>query len=245
MSELLPSGDPIFVHRPNGEPHHGITEEVNRDFDQLADRVLANPNGLRFRNPPDVTFVTYHNYAHSTLIERCYRAYGIEDYVALGRPGLRWDWGAKVTLVLEYLTSGACRTGHVVCTDADDVLLLRDPADLLARFRGQGCEVLFCNTFVDYPPDDECRDFETLTYFDRPLHCRLSAGGYVAEVAALVPYLETIATAYRGGSSRAEYGGHFNDQRAWRRLHKKHYPRLRVDSRSMVFKRYDVFRGLE
>ena len=39
--------------------------------------------------------------------------------------------------------------------------------------------------------------------------------------------------------------GGFNDQLAWRRLHKRHFPALRVDSRSRIFKRYDLFRRLD
>jgi hypothetical protein len=45
LDTLLPSGDAIFLHRPHGEPCHGITEEVIRDFESLAHLVLANPKG--------------------------------------------------------------------------------------------------------------------------------------------------------------------------------------------------------
>jgi hypothetical protein len=239
---LMPSGEPIFLHRPHGQPCHGITPEVIRDFDQLSRLVIKNQAGSRYAVPADVTFVTYHNYKHECLIERCYKAYGIRDYVVLGRDVATWDWGAKITLVLDYLESGACGTRHLLCTDADDVLMIRDPAALLDRFRAYSCDLLFCNTFVDYPPDKGCRDFETLKYYTHPLHCRLSAGAYLAEKEALASCLRELADAYHQSAPWALENGAFVDQLGWRVLHARDYPKLQVDYRSLIFKRYDVFR---
>lgn len=244
LDTLLPSGDAIFLHRPHGQPCHGITEEVVRDFENLGRLVLENPGGHRYRVPEGVTFVTYHNYKHKVLLERCYEAYGIQDYVVLGREVVRWDWSHKVRLVLEYLESGACATPYVVCTDADDVLLVRDPAPLLDRFRSCSCELLFCNTFVDFPPDRRLRDFETLTYYGQPLHCRLSAGAFVAEKEALSSCLRELVQACDERLPWAFAGEAFVDQLGWRHLHARDYPRIQVDSRCLVFKRYDLFRDV-
>jgi hypothetical protein len=156
---LMPSGEPIFLHRPHGQPCHGITNDVIRDFERLSHFVLRNPAGNQYKVPADVTFITYHNYKFKCLIETCYEVHGIRDYLVLGRDVVRWDWGAKVKLVLDYLESGACSTRYVLCTDADDVLMIRDPSTLLDRFHSYSCDLLFCNTFVDYPADKDCRDF--------------------------------------------------------------------------------------
>jgi hypothetical protein len=242
LAPAVASGGPIFFHRPHGQPCHGITPEVIRDFTELSHRVIANEAGSRYAVPADVTFVTYHNYQHECLIERCYEAYGIRDYVVLGREVAKWDWGAKITLVLDYLESGACGTRYLLCTDADDVLMVGDPATLLDRFRAYACDLLFCNTFVDYPPDKGCRDFETLRYYTHPLHCRLSAGAYLAEKGALASCLRELADAYRRSAPWALENGAFVDQLGWRVLHARDYPRIQVDYRSLIFKRYDVFR---
>jgi hypothetical protein len=244
LDALLPSGDPIFLHRPHGEPCHGITRDVISDFEQLAHLVLQNQTGHPYRIPDDVTFVTYHNYKFKCLLERCYEAYGIRDFVVLGREVVRWDWSAKVKLVLDYLESGACTTRYVLCTDADDVLMIRDPAVLLDRFRSYGCDLLFCNTFVDYPPDPKCRDFETLRYYTHPLHCRLSAGAFMAERTALLGCLRELAAAHDERQPWAWYGGAYIDQLGWRHLHVKYYPQIQVDYRSLIFKRYDLFRNV-
>jgi hypothetical protein len=243
-ASLMPFGDSIFLHRPHGQPCHGITQEVIRDFELLAHAVLRNPADNRYQIPRDVTFITYHNYKFKCLIEQCYEVYGICDYIVLGRDVVRWDWGAKVTLVLDYLESGACTTRYVLCTDADDVLMVRDPGTVLDRFLACSCDLLFCNTFVDYPPDKDCRDFETLKYYTHPLHCRLSAGAYMAEKESLVRYLRELAEAYNEGAPWALYDGAFVDQLGWRHLHSKYYPKIQVDHRCLIFKRYDLFRDV-
>lgn len=244
FASLLPSGDPIFLHRPHGQPCHGITRDVIRDFDRLAHLVLQNRAGHRYAVPDDVTFITYHNYTFKCLLERCYEAYGIRDFVVLGREVVRWDWSAKVRLVLDYLESGACATRYVVCTDADDVLMINDPGTVLDRFRTYACDLLFCNTFVDYPPNQVCRDFETLKYYTHPLHCRLSAGAFVAERDALASCLRELVAAYDERQPWAWYEGSYIDQLGWRHLHTKYYPRLQVDHRCLIFKRYDLFREI-
>jgi hypothetical protein len=243
-ASLMPSGEPIFLHRPHGQPCHGITQEVIRDFELLAHFVLRNSAGNRYRVPKDVTFITYHNYTFKCLIERCYETYGIRNYVVLGRDVVRWDWGAKVRLVLDYLESGACTTRYVLCTDADDVLMVRDPSTMLDRFRTYTCDLLFCNTFVDYPPNEDCRDFETLKYYTHPLHCRLSAGAYMAEKEGLASCLRELVEAYREKAAWALYDGAFVDQLGWRYLHSKYYPKIQVDYRCLIFKRYDLFRDV-
>lgn len=215
-----------------------------RDFELLSHFTLQNPTGNRYWVPEDVTFITYHNYNFKCLIELCYEAHGIRDFVVLGRNVLRWDWGDKVKLVLDYLESGACTTRFVLCTDADDVLMVRNPSTILERFRTYSCDLLFCNTFVDYPPNKECRDFETLTYYSHPLHCRLSAGAFMAEKEALVPYLRELVEAYHGKVPWALYDGAFVDQLGWRYLHSRYYPKIQVDHRSVIFKRYDLFRDV-
>lgn len=240
----MPSGEPIFFHRPHGQSCHGITQEVIEDFENLSSLVVRNDARARYVLPADVTFITYHNYKFKCLIERCYEAYGIYDYVVLGRDVVQWDWGAKVTLVLDYLESGACTTRYVLCTDADDVLMVRDPSTMLDRFRACSCDLLFCNTFVDYPPNKVCRDFETLKYYTHPLHCRLSAGAYIAEKVALTSYLRELVDAYHKNAPWAFDEGAYVDQLGWRYLHARDYPKIQVDYRSLIFKRYDLFRDV-
>jgi len=245
LARLLPAGEAIFLHRPHGLPCHGITREVVADFDRLSRTVLRNRDSHRYAVPPGFTFVTYSNRPRKSLIERCYEAYGIDGAVVLGREVARWDWAVKVRLVLEYLDSGACATPYLLATDADDVLLVRDPQPLLDRFLSYSCDILFCNTFVDWPPNRRYRDFETLRYYAYPFHCHLSAGGLVAEKGALASRLREILAAHERREPWALVGDVFDDQLGWRHLHHEHYPAIQVDCACRVFKRYDLFRDVE
>ena len=244
VRSLYPGGDPIFIHRPNGEPSHGITEDVVRDFRTLREIVLANSSRLSYARPRGVTFTTYNSFPEESLVERCYKAYGIEDAVVLGRGVEKWEWYSKVGLVLEYLESGRCGTAYVLVTDAKDVLMISDPAPLVDRFLACNAEVLFCNTFVDWPPNAECRDFEIATYPGNPLHCGLSAGAYCARTESLLRYLRRLRDAHAAEEAwTLGFHGRFDDQLAWRHLHRQEYPRIQVDSSSRIFRRYDIYRG--
>jgi hypothetical protein len=242
IEDLLPSGDAIFLHRPHGKLYHGITPEVGRDFDRLTRLVLANHGTKRYLAPADLTFVTYNSRHSKSRIELCYEAYGLNELVVLGKEVTQWDWSVKVRLVLDYLEAGNCSTRYLIATDADDVLIVNDPATLLDRFRGYSCDLLFCNTFVDWPPNNLYRDFETLKYYKNPLHCRLSAGGYVGEREALVRYLRMLIEAYEKKEEWAFFNGAFDDQLGWRGLHYKYFPKIQVDTACRIFKRFDIFK---
>jgi len=241
---LYPARDPLFVHKPNGEPIHGITEDVLRDFERLQEIVLSNTAGHFYSRPKDVAFLTYNTSPEASLVERCYKAYGIEDAVVLGQGLKEWDWYSKVRLVLDYLESGQCDTPFVLVTDANDVLMINDPATIAARFLSCQTDVLFCNTSVDWPPNLECCDFETTTYPANPLHCHLSAGAYFARTPSLLRYLRRLQSAHAAAEVwTLGFHARFDDQLAWRNLHRQEYPRIKVDSFSRIFRRYDINRG--
>jgi hypothetical protein len=179
------------------------------------------------------------------LIEKCYEAYGISDYVVLGKEIAQWDWSAKVRPVLDYLESGQCLSEYIVATDSDDVLMVNNPARIIDLFKSYSCEALFCNTFVDYPQNKSYREFEIQKYYTHPFHSHLSAGGYIARKDVLIELLREIALAYEEKSPWATEGEVFNDQLAWRHLHYKYYPRIKVDFKSLIFKRYDLFLNVD
>lgn len=57
QTQEVGSGTPIFYHRPHGEPVHGITEEVIQGFIKLFERVIENPERLRFSKPDNLTLI--------------------------------------------------------------------------------------------------------------------------------------------------------------------------------------------
>lgn len=244
-SSLPKQGSPIFYHRPHGKPVSGITEEIIQTFSNLCKQVIENSGRLVFSRPDNLSLITYNNYQRRILIERCYEAYGINDYVVLGKEISQWDWGAKIKPVLNYLESGTCLSEYIVATDGDDVLMVNNPIAIIELFESYSCDVLFCNTFVDHPPNELYKEFEALTYETHQFHCHLSAGGYIGRREALIEFLREIAWAYEEKSDWAMVGKVFDDQLAWRHLHYKYNPRIKVDFKSLIFKRYDLFMGFD
>jgi hypothetical protein len=233
---------PIFLHKPRGTPRDGITLGVWINFNRLARTVTRNLSSRRYSRLHNVTFVTYSTYSSLRLVEKCYLAYGM-DYVVLGKHVAHWSWLKKIDLVLTWLAT--CNTDYIVVTDANDVLLIGNPSPIVEYFNEYDCDVLFCNTVADWPPHEEYRLFESITYATHPLHSHLSAGGFMARRVALGSYLHEIVKAHQEGETWMLFDGSFDDQLSWRHLHYKYYPRVKVDYRSLIFKRYDIFRTLD
>jgi len=236
------NGHPIFYHRPHGWASLGITEKVIADFDRLAEQRIRNPHNHRYATPAGVTFVTYSNANSQTLIEKCYEAYGIADFVVVSKELVEWNWMAKIKPVLNYLESNSCDSPYIVVTDATDMLLVNDPQNVVDYFKSYNCDLLFCNTMANWPENQELAAFESKTYPTHPFHCHLSAGGYVGNRDAIKKFLTEIVEAFEAEKPWLYDGGAFDDQLSWRHLHHKYFPRIKVDYRSLVFQRYDSFR---
>jgi hypothetical protein len=56
--------------------------------------------------------------------------------------------------------------------------------------------------------------------------------------------LRELVEAYNESTPWALCDGAFVDQLGWRYLHTRYYPKIQVDHRSLIFKRYDLFRDV-
>lgn len=231
--------DAVILHCPGPERVAGAP--VAGEWAAACCGLLAD-NDLRgrFRDVDDLTVVTYNTRAEPSLLERCAAHLGLSRIAVLGRHLRRWQWSDKIELVHHYLESGACTTQYVLCLDGDDVLIIGDPALALERFREADCDILFGGTRGDWPPSPECAAFEAAAAGGSNLrHCHLNAGGYLARTSGLAPRLRALMAAIDGGDDwcRAEHG--FDDQLAWRQLHRRQHPGIRVDVGCRVFLRFD------
>lgn len=237
------SGVPIFFHRPNGTPDNGIILKVKWDFWKLARQMIRNREERRYDTPGNVAFITYSNYKNPTLLERSYKAYAV-PHIVVGRNIQQWNWYSKIITIKEYLDSETNIPEYLVITDANDVLMVNAPSRIVDLFETYSCDILLQGTFADWPPDEELSRFEMTQYPNHPLHCRLNAGGYMARTQALKVFIKEIVSGFENQKQEFMYQGKFDDQLAWRELHRRHYPRIKVDCRSLIFKRFDLFRFL-
>lgn len=234
---------PLVWHCPTGDRNWPTTPADLQAFDRLARRVVRNRGGMRFSLPPGVEIITYSNYSKPTLLERCCASLGL-PLTVLARDYRPWDWFGKVGPLLDHLRSPDCQADLFLCLDANDTVIVSDLAVIRERFDQTGAEVICCNTVADYPRCQQHYLFELATYPSHPIHCHLSAGGLMGRRTALLEFIQEIADGYhnRHPAFWSDVTGNFEDQGAWRELHRLHYPRIQVDHRSRVLRRFDCFR---
>lgn len=229
----------VVLHCPG--PLRSSRNPVEPEWRRAQQQFFADEVSKRaFRDDPGLTLITYNTLPESSLLERCAHHLGFSVTV-LGR-GLRdWRWEYKVTLVRDHLRAHEV-VGCVMCLDAADTLLLTGPETLLARFRVTRAGVLFGSTGSDWPPSEPHRRFEASVAADAlPAHRHLNAS-YIGTVPDVAACLDEIAEGLQSGMDwcRAEHG--FDDQLAWRELHRRHYPRLQIDKHCTIFARFDESR---
>jgi hypothetical protein len=238
------SGAPVFFHQPGGTIANGISVQVEWDFGKLARRMIRNRDRLVFRVPENITFLTFSNYESLTLLEKCYKALDVAHEV-VGRDIRHWSWYSKILAVKEYFDSGRNSSEYLVVTDADDVLMVNDPSRIVDVFQSYRCDVLLQGTFADWPPSERLSQFELSKYPRFPFQCHPNSGGYMARASVLKEIINEIVSGVELHPASFSHNGQFDDQMAWREMHHKYYPRIKVDCETLIFKRFDLFRFIE
>jgi len=230
----------FYYHKSHGKKTTGMTKQVSIDFNILCKKILSC--GFPVQIPKNVTFVTYENSIKKTLIERIYNKLNI-PHIVLAKNYKPWTWMGKIKPLLSYLESGQCKTKYIIATDSRDVALIKDPKKIVEVFKSFDCCMLFCNTVADWPKNNGYCLFEDVIYCHSCFHRHLSAGAFMAKVSPLKRYLQEIIIGYQNKRKWTYIGNKkFNDQLAWRHMHKKYYPRIQVDADKEIFCRFDSFR---
>jgi hypothetical protein len=232
--------DALVVHCPSNlrVPGHPIREQW-----ELAQQTLFTEEwaGAACGDHSDVTVITYTTSPDKSLLEACCDHLDVRDLVVLGRDE-PWSYEVKILPLRDYLRSNQV-ADYVLCLDAYDVLLLGCPDAILDRYRQTNANVLFNGTEVNWPFSIECGEFEHRVGAPAsPAHRHLNSGVYLGPTSSVLTYLDEIAEAISTSAEwcRDEHG--FNDQLAWKEMHRRHYPDIRVDTMCSVFARFDEHR---
>jgi len=235
----LSSPEAFILHCP--APQRARSNPFRRVWVDTCARYFADETlRARFSDPEDLTILTYNNKPEAGLLERSLEFLGLTRYVVVGRGVETWTWLHKVSLVLDYLDADLCETTHLMCLDGDDVLVVDDPALALDRFEESGSELLFAGTRGNQPSSPECWEFEnSVPEYRDPRHRHLNAGGYIGKTSYIQARLREIVAAGAAGESWcfSRYG--FDDQLAWRQMHRHRYPEIKVDADCRIFVRFD------
>jgi len=209
-------------HCPHGSDRR---EELLKDMQEVA--ALQKNSSCR-DCPQDITFVFVTNLpeGESPLVEKLYKLCGCRFvHIRLSKeiwPG--WQWIYKVDPVLQWLeTNGSSLpvNSYIIFSDAFDTGLVADPKNIVDNFLSYNCDLLGMSTVADWPPNPELKEFEEQKYPWSKCRPHLSAGAWMARVTDAVTYLRLWKADWieRGRQSN------WDDQMAFRRLHRQHYPR--------------------
>ena len=149
-----------------------------------------------------------------------------------------WSWAAKISEPKKYLESLLSLDQLVMLVDGNDTIFTTPPYvdeinKVLKKYGSPS--VLFCPTPANWPPDAECQKFERgLSTSCKP---HLSAGAYVGTVKGILEGMEWIEERRRKGGLK--FRGRFDDQLAWRKAHRMLHPKLAIDTKRLLFERFD------
>ncbi len=232
--------DALVVHCPGPlrRPDHPIRHEWD-----LAEKTLFADQGAvgACSDHPDLTVITYNTGHDQTLLEACCDHVGLRDLVVLGR-GQPWSFELKILPVRDYLLSNPVAE-NVLCLDAFDVLLFGCPDIILDRYSRSDAKVLFSSTAGNWPFSSEIGAFEEQVGASAsPAHRHLNSGAYIGKTSYVLECLEEIADAIGSSAAWCRTSDGFDDQLAWRELHRRRYPDIQIDTTCSVFVRFDEHR---
>jgi hypothetical protein len=125
----------LFYHHPNGQECNGISFSTKVDFQQISKAVLTNSTKRKFTFAKNIAVMTYNNSKEKSILEQCYDNYQINDYIVVAKSYHPWNWLGKIKPIYDFLISEkAKRFDYVLSTDANDVLLINNPDDIIERF---------------------------------------------------------------------------------------------------------------
>jgi hypothetical protein len=114
----------------------------------------SKPKRIEPEDMNDSTIITWNNNQEKGILAECLDRMGV-PYLVLGKGIKEWKNIYKVNLTCEAL--GNIKTKYVMGLDSYDVLLLGSPSEVVRRFEGFSCEILF-NAVSKFYPD--CHKFE-------------------------------------------------------------------------------------
>lgn len=195
----------------------GLRNEV---FNFMDNNAYEEEGGIR-----DTTyFICSSHETRETSIERTFKYFKV-PYVMKGRGTKGWVNTMKAGLLADYLPN--INTKYTMGIDSHDVVLLKDANGIIDTFENDfDCDMLFNGELISYPENKELATFEKSIYEDSPFRY-LNSGVWIAKTEFLKSVIGDILE-FR--SSRPK-----SDQEIYRKLHKKYFPRVQIDSHCKIF----------
>jgi len=219
--------------------HDGaISKDIKNEFSELSRKILSGEGIVNRTHETlkSLVFVTYNSDYSPCLLEKQFYVYRFPYYAVVGKEfNGKWTWWGKILPLLNFLRDVPPHIQYVVASDCNDVVIAKDIDGIIDLFEEYQCDLLFCNTHHDWPPNENHNLFEQKCYNASKYHNHLSAGIYIGRTKAILYYLQWIV------DNLGNMQGHFDDQATWRELHYQHYPKIKVDYLCKIFSRFDDY----
>jgi len=165
----------------------------------LLVRALCGPDRGRLRKPANLDILLLHNRSQKTILERSLEYVGIRDYAVVAPALPRGVWRNTYKLPAALRFAKASTSEYILYIDADDAILLGDPARAIASLEASGRDCLFSTTrYRDYGfmPDVEpvfVAEAKQAGWTDSA-NIHLNSGVFVARRTFLIEFLEAACT---------------------------------------------------
>jgi len=182
-------GFPVVLHAPGQSRNHPMWKRLERAVDTFQPVKVS----------ADVEVVTWSSYDTPTLLERVCEQMQIPLTVLRPDDGVEWYNMLKTELLINHLKTSEAK--YIIGLDADDVILLDGPDEIVRRFEDQYPEtgLLYNAAKVRWPrkfcpPVKECDAFER-TFKDRCKH--LNAGAFIGRREVVADFYKQVMAVER------------------------------------------------
>ncbi len=221
LTNTIFNTQPFLVHMNGSHLKNTAGRRLRSEvFDKIQNTTYSGEGGIR-----DTTYFICTSYGErETNIEKTFKYFKV-PYVVKGRGTQGWVNTMKAGLLADYLPE--IKTKYTMGIDSHDVILLKEANGIIDTFEKQfDCDMLFNGELVSYPENNELAEFEKSIYGESPFRY-LNSGVWIAKTEFLKEVMKDVLE-FR--SSRPK-----SDQEIYRKLHKKYYPRVQVDSKCQLF----------
>jgi len=225
---------------------HGSGDDKREEFQRIARDYLKKSGPDKPITISNITFVTYTNRPSDDLVKKFYKFWNLTS-VTLSTNVKKWTWMEKIAPLYNWLQSGNCKTEYIIATDANDCAFYFDKIEdyydgkIIDLFKSYDTEILFGNSWASWPPNDELKIFEEKKYLPSQFHNHPSAGYYMGRASYIKDILKEIIEGDKEKATWTLHGGWFDDAASWRYMHKKYYPKMKVDNKCKIFSRWDIY----
>ncbi|MBI4485356.1 MAG: hypothetical protein HY655_05040 [Acidobacteria bacterium] len=181
---------------------------------------------------PELTILTWTNRPEQTLVERCLDHWGV-PYRTLGRRLPEWRNDMKLFLNVEAL--GGIESEYVMALDADDILVVSRPHDIVEAYRSFSCDMVFSAEKNNWPPVSFLAEFEES--IAESAYRYLNSGAWIGRTDACQRFFRDCLQEDNGDivAAHTTQAVFRDDQGVIRKTFRRHYPAARLDYHCRIF----------